>query len=66
MPNNISMIVVDIDKGRDIASAMKIKSVPTMYNYIDGSPMDSVIGSKADNITSFFKKKHYLEHLREY
>ena len=56
MPNSVSMIVVDIDKGRDIASAMKIKSVPTMYNYIDGRPMDSVIGSQAGNIASFFKK----------
>ena len=57
MPNNISMIVVDIDKGRDIASAMKIKSVPTMYNYIDGSPMDSVIGSNKLITLLLFSKK---------
>jgi thioredoxin-like negative regulator of GroEL len=56
MSNNVSMIIVDIDKARDIASAMKIKSVPTMYNFINGAPMDSVIGSNKDHIISFFKK----------
>ena len=56
MSNNITMVVVDIDKGRDISSAMKIKSVPTMYNFINGAPMDSVIGSKSENIIAFFKK----------
>ena len=56
MPNNVTMVVVDIDKGRDISSSMKIRSVPTMYNFINGEPMDSVIGSKPENITSFFKK----------
>ena len=56
MPNNVTMVVVDIDKGRDISSAMKIKSVPTIYNFINGAPMDSVIGSNSENIISFFKK----------
>jgi len=56
MPNNVSMIIVDIDKARDIASAMKIKSVPTMHNFINGAPMDSVIGSNKEHIASFFKK----------
>ena len=50
------MVIVDIDTGRDISSAMKIRSVPTMYNFVNGSPMDSVIGSKEDNVISFFKK----------
>ena len=56
MPDNVSMIIVDIDKARDISSAMKIKSVPTMHNFINGAPMDSVIGSNKDHIISFFKK----------
>ncbi len=56
LPNNVSMVIVDIDTGRDISSAMKIRSVPTMYNFVNGSPMDSVIGSKEDNVISFFKK----------
>jgi len=35
---------------------MKIKSVPTMHNFINGAPMDSVIGSNKEHIASFFKK----------
>jgi len=50
------MIIVDIDAGRDIASAIKIKSVPTMYNYVNGNPMDSVMGSNTSSIESFFNK----------
>ncbi len=56
MPNNVSMVIVDIDKGRDISSAMKIKSVPTIYNFVNGAPMDSVIGSTDGDIISFFNK----------
>jgi thioredoxin-like negative regulator of GroEL len=56
MPNNVSMIIVDIDKGKDIASALKVRSVPTMYNFINGAPMDSVVGASSDHITSFFRK----------
>ena len=50
------MIIVDIDKARDIASAMKIRSVPTMHNFINGAPMDSITGSNKEHIISFFKK----------
>jgi len=56
IPNNVSMVIVDIDKGRDISSSMKIKSVPTLYNFINGQPMDCVTGSNAQAIISFFKK----------
>ncbi len=56
MPNNVYMVVIDIDKAKDIATFLHIKSVPTMCNYIKGEPMDSVIGSNPDKITSFFAK----------
>lgn len=56
MPDNVTMVIVDIDVGRDISSAMKIQSVPTLFNFINGAPMDSVVGSKTEDIISFFKK----------
>jgi len=56
MPSNVFMVVIDIDKARDIASYLNIKSVPTMCNYVKGEPMDSVIGSNSEKIISFFKK----------
>jgi len=56
MPDTIYMVVIDIDKARDISSYLRVKSVPSLCNYINGQPMDSVVGSKPDKITSFFKK----------
>ena len=56
MPETVSMIIVDIDKGADIKQAMKIKSVPTLVNFVNSNMMDSVIGANNDHINSFFKK----------
>ena len=56
LPSNVSMVIVDIDKGRSIASSMKVRSVPRLYNFVKGDLMDSVIGGNEDNIISFFKK----------
>ena len=56
MPDNVSMVIVDIDDGRDIKSFLKITSVPTLYNIVNGQLMDSVVGSAEDHIRSFFKK----------
>ena len=56
MPDNVSMVIVDMDKGKDISSALRIRSIPTMYSFVNSAPMDSVIGGDSENITSFFKK----------
>lgn len=56
MPSNVSMIVVDIDSGADIKRALRVDSVPRIYNFVKGELMDSVIGSKEENVISFFKK----------
>uniref|UniRef100_A0A6C0C6E6 Thioredoxin domain-containing protein n=1 Tax=viral metagenome TaxID=1070528 RepID=A0A6C0C6E6_9ZZZZ len=61
MHDNVSMIIVDIDKARDISSAMKVKSVPTLHNFINGRPMDSVVGANDDSIISFFNKTNKRE-----
>ena len=63
MSNNVSMIIVDIDVGKDITSYMRVKSIPTMCNYIEGEPMDSVIGSKTDTIINFFTKTTKHAHI---
>ena len=52
------MVIVDIDKAKDIASYMKIRSVPTMISYIDKQPMDSVLGADRDGIIAFFNKTY--------
>ena len=54
----IVMVIVDIDKARDIASYMKIKSIPTMLSYINRQPTDSVLGADEEGIISFFNKTY--------
>ncbi len=56
MPDNVSMVIVDMDKGKDISSALRIRSIPTMYSFVNSAPMDSVVGAESEQITSIFKK----------
>jgi thioredoxin 1 len=56
--DHVVMVIVDIDKAKDIASYMKIRSVPTMISYIDKQPMDSVLGADRDGIIAFFNKTY--------
>jgi len=37
------VVEVDIDKDTDLASAMRVMSVPTLMLFVDGSPSPAVI-----------------------
>ncbi len=54
--SNVPMIIVDLDNNRDIASYLKVRSVPMLCNYVSNEPMDSVIGANEEKIAHFFKK----------
>ena len=56
--DHVVMVIVDIDKARDIASFMKIRSVPTMLSYINQQPMDSILGADKKGIIGFFNKTY--------
>ena len=56
MPENIVMLIVDIDKAPDIKRYLKVTSVPTFCNYINGEMMDVNIGGNKENVINFFKK----------
>ena len=49
------MVIVDVDKGPDLSSYFKIKSVPTMYSFVKGEIAESLIGANKDEIVHFFK-----------
>ena len=51
----LDMVIVDVDKGPDLSSYFKIKSVPTMYSFINGEIAESLIGVNKDEILHFFK-----------
>jgi putative thioredoxin len=50
------MVYVDADVGFDIYSKLKIRQIPTLYSYIDGKPMDVVVGANNDEIVNLFVK----------
>ena len=52
--NNVSLVVVDADQGSDICSYLKIKSLPTLLNYVDGSPHDILTSSNINEVKNFF------------
>ena len=52
----INYVVVDVDDGSNIASYLKIRSIPTMVSYLDGDIHEILSSSKQEDIESFFKK----------
>ena len=50
------LIYVDADAGFDIYNKLKIRKIPTLYSYIDGNPMDVVVGTNEDEIVNLFVK----------
>jgi len=56
MPINCHLVIVDVDEGSDIASAMRIKSVPTFLNFIDGDMQDVYTSSGEEQVHEFMTK----------
>ena len=56
LPKDFYYVEVDVDAGKSIANAMRIKSVPTMMNYKNGMGEFMIVGSDEDKIKSFFSK----------
>jgi thioredoxin-like negative regulator of GroEL len=48
------MIIVDVDECDDVASAMKIRSLPTIQTFVDGMPDQVVMGSDIESIAKLF------------
>ncbi|PZU47644.1 MAG: co-chaperone YbbN [Sphingomonas sp.] len=44
----VSQVVIDIDRQRLIAEQFRIQSVPTVYAFVGGQPMDGFVGAKSE------------------
>ena len=44
----VSQVVIDIDRQRLIAEQFRIQSVPTVYAFIGGQPVDGFVGAKSE------------------
>lgn len=54
LPNDFYYVEVDIDEGKSIANAMRIRSVPTMMNYKNGMGEYMITGGDEAKIKKFF------------
>jgi thioredoxin 1 len=56
LPEDFICVIVDVDEGKNLANSLRVKSVPTLMNYINGECKDINVGANEDKLFSFFKK----------
>lgn len=54
--DKINYVVVDVDDGSNIASYLKIRSIPTIVSYLDGDIHEILSSSNPSDIQQFFMK----------
>ena len=60
----IKMAKVDIDQNQNLASQMRIQSIPAVFAFVDGQPIDGFMGAKAPSeLKSFIEK--LLENVKD-
>ena len=53
----VRMVRVNIDDNQQIAQQMRVQSVPTVYGFVDGKPVDGFAGSQPEsNVKQFVEK----------
>ena len=55
LPSRVIAVIVDFDAHRDVASALRIKNVPTFMLYIDGMPDICLVGADKQKVQNFFQ-----------
>ena len=53
----VKMVRVNIDDNQQIAQQLRVQSVPTVYAFVDGQPVDGFSGAQAEStVTQFIEK----------
>ena len=60
----IKMVKVDIDQNQNLASQMRIQSIPAVFAFVDGQPIDGFMGAKAPSELKSFVEK-LLENVKD-
>ena len=54
---NVKMVRVNIDENQQIAQQLRVQSVPTVYAFVDGKPVDGFAGAQPESaVTQFIEK----------
>ncbi|HVZ28932.1 MAG TPA: thioredoxin [Asticcacaulis sp.] len=53
----VKLVKIDVDKNQGIAAQMRIQSIPTVYAFKDGRPVDGFMGAKSETELRAFVEK---------
>ena len=54
---SVKMVKVNVDENQQIASQLQIQSIPTVYAFVDGKPVDGFMGAQpASQLKEFVKR----------
>ena len=53
----VRMVRVNIDENQQIAQQMRVQSVPTVYGFVDGKPVDGFAGAQPESTVRQFVDK---------
>ena len=53
----VRMVRVNIDENEQIAQQMRVQSVPTVYGFVDGKPVDGFAGAQPESTVRQFVDK---------
>ena len=56
MPKNVKILHLDVDKGQNLSSYLRINAVPTFISYKGFEKTDILVGANEDAVRNFFKK----------
>jgi putative thioredoxin len=45
----VRLVKIDIDQNQDLAAQLRIQSVPTVYAFVDGRPVDAFVGGQPES-----------------
>ena len=52
----VDLVIVDVDKGPDLKSYMRVKSFPTFYSFVHGEVTAALVGFDEKQLKGFFDK----------
>jgi len=54
---SVKMVKINVDENQQIASQLQIQSIPTVYAFVDGKPVDGFTGAQAGSQIKEFVKR---------
>jgi len=56
MPQNVKILHLDVDKGQNLSSFLRINAVPTFISYKGFEKTDILVGANEEGLRNFFNK----------